>query len=250
MSVTVILPSIDPVNTRACLDTMKFVDPTAFAAEMDGAGETSPVFVGNGLDWTEGKPDVRLVVVYNTPERNSGVAGAWNIGLRMMYEHHHSWLVLLSAGVRFGESGGRDFIKTLHGATEFDVFPVGGIGPRVIEAGNDLGWHLLAIHKSVFHKIGYFDENFHPGYFEDRDASVRIQRAYGLNANAPDFQGPLWPKVETDARLDSVAHGILRGGVTVDFLALEDYFTRKWGPNEEYATPFDSGNPITWWPQP
>lgn len=248
MSATVILPSIDPENTRACLDTMKFVDPKAIPSQMgDHLGPS--MFIANGLEWSEGKPDLRLVVVYNTTEVNLGVAGSWNIGVKHMVECGHDWLVILSAGVRFGDAGGRDFLRCL----EFQCEPwpsSHGIG--ALEAADGLGFHLIAFHKSVFQRVGYFDQNFYPAYHEDNDFSYRIQLAYGIDSRAPDFVGPLWPKVGTDAYLDSIAHGILKGGVTVDFVALEERYYSKWGGHsgsETFTTPFDSGNPISWWPE-
>ncbi len=253
MSATVVLPSIDPANTRACLDTMRFVDPTHIPTHLDGFGTHPDVFDASGIDWVDGKPEVRLVVVYNTPQRNAGVAGSWNIGARAMYGHGHDWLVICSAGVRFGELGGREFVTQLSNLDLLLDITWPKTRPRVIEADGGLGWHLIAFHRSVLNMVGYFDENFWPAYSEDNDYSYRIQLAYGIDSRAPDFVGPLWPKVDVDATLDSVAHGILRGGVTVDFMALEDYYTRKWGapsPDECFRTPFDSGNPVSWWPEP
>ncbi len=268
--VTVVLPSIDPETTRACLDTMHFVDPTHIPTQLDGFGTHPDVFDASGIDWVDGKPDVRLVVVYNTPQRNAGVAGSWNIGARAMYGHGHDWLVICSAGVRFGEQGGKDFLATLRGRSARGIITIPDVleaedqarlveewqrdRPRIIEAGNDLGWHLIAFHRSVLTKVGYFDENFWPAYSEDNDYSYRIQLAYGIDSRSPDFKGPLWPKVDVDASLDSVAHGILRGGVTVDFTALEDYYRSKWGapsPYETFTRPFDDPKmAISGWPQP
>ena len=137
MGVTVILPSIDLENTRACIDTMRFVDPASvpILTGTDAHGDPDIASV-NGVDWHDGRPAVRLVVVYNTLVHNLGVAGSWNVGVREMYEHHHDWLVICSAGVRFGEAGGTDFLWAL----DFQREPWPSYGIGAIEAGNDFGW--------------------------------------------------------------------------------------------------------------
>lgn len=233
--VLVILPSIDIDTTRDCIQTMRFVDPATVPILTAGHGRPDIASV-TGPDWTGMSPDVRLTVVYNKLEHNLGVARSWNVGVEQMFEDGYEWLVVCSAAVRFGPPGGRDLIKFLGEANQ--AIP----RPKVIEAGRDLGWHLIAFHRDTLRRVGPFDTIFHPAYYEDRDWSVRFQRAYGVNANTPDFAGPLWPKVDIDAELVQVAHGIKRGGVSVDFVEMEARFHAKWGPNEEYATPYDDAS--------
>lgn len=243
MTATIVVPSIDSAYTRECIETMRFVDPATVPDVRHG----NDLVIVNGETWTDGKPQHRLVVVFNTPAHNRGVAGSWNLGVREMYRAGHDWLVICSAAVRFGEAGGLDFIPALYDAPDI------GHGIRAVEADDGLGWHLIAFHRSVFQRVGYFDENYWPAYHEDNDLSYRIQLAYGVDSRAPDFAGPLWPKVTVDATLDQVAHGIKRGGVSVDLVELERYYVRKWGgtsTHETFKTPFDSGHPVSWWPQP
>lgn len=82
MTAVIVLPSIHPPYTEACLDGLA--------------------------------PDVAAltVVVDNTVE-NRGVAGSWNIGARRVLDEGLDWLVSLSAATRFGPCGGRDFIDLL-----------------------------------------------------------------------------------------------------------------------------------------
>jgi hypothetical protein len=231
MSVTVVLPSIDPEYTRACIATMRFVDPKSVPVPTRQVA--TDIFDLTGESWHDGKPDVRLVVVYNTPEFNTGVAGAWNVGIEKMYEHGHGWLVILSAGVRFGKPGGMDLIRFLGEARAANP------SPMLIEAGRGLGWHCLAFSRKVLDLVGPFDPQFYPAYGEDLDWSVRFQRMTGMGSKAPGFVGPLWPKVDIDAELIEVAHGIKRGGVTVDLVEMNRRFHAKWGENEEYRTPYN-----------
>jgi hypothetical protein len=150
-----------------------------------------------------------------------------------MRERDHDWLLICSAAVRFGPAGGRDLLRFLDEAHQASP------RPPCVEAARGLGWHLLAFHRETLDRVGDFDPIFHPGYFEDRDWSVRFQRAHGVDSRAPGFVGPLWPKVDVDATLTEVAHGLKRGGVTVDMVGMEQRFYAKWGAQEQYATPYN-----------
>ena len=103
------------------------------------------------------------VVVVDNRSRNLGIAASWNIGIRKMYNHRADWLIIISAAVRFGEPGGLDLVESMR--THPDAMGVGG--------GLD-GWHLIAFHRRTFDAVGWFDENFYPGYFEDADFGRRV----------------------------------------------------------------------------
>lgn len=60
-------------------------------------------------------------------------------------------------------------------------------------------------------------------------------------------------KVEVEVTIESFAHGLQLAGVTADPDGLADYYAQKWGggPGDEtFPTPFDSGRPLSWWPEP
>lgn len=240
MSVVIVLPSIHPLYTSACLASLDpmlldFTITTTLGASPTRQYEPE-VRIVNGRGWENGQPLLRLIIVWNTPEHNLGVAASWNIGMEEALRGGYDWLVILSAGVRFGPKGGRDFLGWLPDIQDERPDILG------VEADGGLGWHLLAFPRHVLERVGPFDAEQFPSYFEDNDYSVRIQRAYGIDSHAPDFQGPLWPKVPVDAHLASVAHGIKLGGVSVNFESLRRRFERKWGPGESFATPYNNPN--------
>lgn len=234
MKCVIVLPSIVPEFTQACLATVhpSLIPPSELPTPPTRPQETVTHIV-NGTQWKEGRPELRLAVVYNTPEHNLGVAGSWNVGRAETLRTSADWLVVLSAAVRFGPRGGRDFLGVLSPASaKSSLIPV-------VEAGNGLGWHLIAFHNSLLRKIGPFDPIYSPAYFEDNDYMVRIQRAYDRDTKAPGFVGPLWPKVETDATMVEIAHGIKRSGVHIDMEGLKAKFVEKWGPDEAFRTPYN-----------
>lgn len=183
-------------------------------------------------------PEENILIIDNTID-NRGVAASWNLGIDEMKARNADWLVILSAAVRFGEPGGMDFIEQLDDKVD----------NIAIEAAPHLGWHLIAFHKTIFDKVGRFDENLYPAYHEDIDFSNRILIAHNFKLDPP-----YWTKVPVDATVSSYAHGTSLGGVTVDADRLIDYMKSKWGNAtgiDIYHHPFnDPSNSIKYWPEP
>lgn len=181
------------------------------------------------------------VLIIDNTEINRGVAASWNIGIDKVLEQNRDWLIICSESVTFGPRGGREFIEALDYYKNEDI----------IEAGNGLGWHLIAFNARTLRDVGYFDEMFYPAYYEDNDYSHRYQliREVGVgypggrDEYAKDFPGkPLWPKVDVDANLEGTAQGIIKTEIKIDFVDLENKYKQKWGgvsPNEKYSLPYN-----------
>lgn len=150
----------------------------------------------------------RTIRVHNDIH-NIGVSDSWNIGIDHMEEDDADWLVLISAAVRFGPSGGTDFWRALDEP-----------GLRVMEAKH-LGWHLIAFHREVIERVGRFDTNLYPGWYNDLDYGWRIACAYGL-------EPPYWDKRPFDATDMGWSHSSQLAGVTCDADAMVAYMKRKW----------------------
>lgn len=228
--VVIVIPSIVPDMTTACLASIssEIIDPTERPTPLTRLRDVC-VKIANGCLWHDGKPDVRLVVVWNTPEHNYGVGQSWEVGRRELLRTGADWLWIVSAAVRFGPEGGQDFLNVLEYARGDAL---------AVEADNGMGFHCIAFRREVLETVGPFDPIWFPAYHEDNDLSWRIQCAYRLGP--ADY--PLWPKVEIDAHLTEVAHGIKHGGVTVDLAGLAELYVRKWGGvsgSERWCHPYD-----------
>ena len=176
----------------------------------------------------DNKTDFKYIVVDNTV-KNHGVAGAWNIGVDRVIEDNIDWLVICSESVRFGPDGASNIQEALDGALENDM---------LVEAGNGLGWHLIAMRKELFLAVGYFDEIFWPAYFEDNDYSYRI-KMISDKLNKPWFP---WKKFELDASLIGIAQGLKFLNYEMDFGWLKEKYEEKWGgsPIETYEHPYNN----------
>ena len=181
--------------------------------------------------------DWDVLVIDNTVD-NTGVGASWNIGAQHCLDTGADWLIIMSAALRFGEPRGEDFLAALD-ANE---------GAIAVEAAHGIGWHLIAFARSTLERVGLFDENFWPAYFEDIDYARRV-----LVALAPGEE-QWWPKVTVDIAMAGVRHGVDLGGVKDDPDALLSYYRRKWGGDpglERWSVPFnDPTHDVRWWPTP
>lgn len=120
------------------------------------------LIIDNG-DQTEGvvAPDcVKSVRVLHMPT-NQGVAGSWNLGIKL-YPFEPVWFF-----------GSADTVY-LPGALE----KLAQASPEGITlAGSFPYWQTFAIGEQAVRKIGLFDENLYPIYFEDNDYTRRAESA-------------------------------------------------------------------------
>jgi hypothetical protein len=165
---------------------------------------------------------------------NRGVSRSWNMGIDKMERTDADWLIVLSSAVRFGVDGGMDFLQILEDKPEF----------HVIQPLATYGWHMVAFSRKAVEVAGRFDENFWPGYYEDIDYSIRLQRG-GID---PNLRGGFACDV-TDL---GMAHST-NNGVKVNDAALLSYFETKWGSvpcgdwDAYHALPWKRF-PLAYWP--
>lgn len=221
MTWVMVAPAIDPTITARWIDGLKL--PHERVLIVDNA-----------------KPRRRAAPGWNGPvyraARNLGVPASWNLGVDLMRNRGADWLVLCSTAVKWGDLGGIDFVTRVD-----DVDPA--VFPAV---SSGEGWHLCAIHTTVFDQVGLFDENFYPGYWEDTDYLYRMGLA-GLPS--PRENGRDWAYVgPVDCEYGEQAHSLK--WCRPVFGELGAYYAAKWGGpqgEETFTTPFGEDHPIDWW---
>lgn len=166
---------------------------------------------------------------YEDPDgHNLGVARSWNVGAEEVLNSDYDYLVLMSASMMFG--------PILHCTFKWQLEQFAGA--KIIEADGH-SWHLIAIHRTCFEKIGLFDENFYPGYFEQIDWCYRL-RMVGWE------QGFI--RVWVNALSQAVAgHNEIVSCPATPLLA---YYEEKWGGpkgQEQWVQPFGN-KPLEYWP--
>lgn len=225
MSYVAVLPFVYRPYLEACVETIKF-------------------------------PLENILFVDNT-ENNLGVMRSHNRGIDMMRECNADWLIIMSAAIRFGPTGGVDFVKLVLDRTS-DHYIIHAASENVMggkqqegEGGGHnevFGWHLTAFRKDVFDNVGRWDQNFTPYGLDDIDLSVRVQHHYGVGA-------PGWNTYPCDVHDTTMAHSINFAGVEAPYEPRRAYFEEKWGrdpaawQSPEYPFPFNSpDHSLAYWP--
>lgn len=195
-------------------------------------------------------PEENCLFVDDTnPAGKIGIMKAHNMGIDFMREKGADWLVVMSAGIRFGEKGGLDFIDLLDQHSSLHV--INGAGKVTFDGEEEqviaMGYHLTAFKADVFSGIGRWDENFTPYGFDDIDIMLRMKKYFGDQLKADTFP--------VDMRHVSRSHSIQLAGVIAPSDTRIAYFVEKWGRHpgawqwDGYAYPFN--NPaynLSFWP--
>jgi hypothetical protein len=221
MSTLLTVPVIDPELSIGCLDT---IHPALDLLVVDNCADPLPWY----------RPGATVV----RPGRNLGVARSWNLAIRAAVGAGHDAVAFVSAAVRFGPAGGRDLAGLDPGKW--------GVTPE------PAGWHTAVLTTALFDRIGLFDENWFPAYYEDADMIRRAALA-GIHFGA----GP----TVVDLTIGAPGHGVdtLRhqhpGNPTINYDTLADYWHTKWGLSvndatdisQGHATPFGEDVALSWW---
>ena len=180
--------------------------------------ETSIIVLDNGKQgpW----PTEPQLAVFES-EKNKGVAGSWNWLIRKAIETGFESFLVLNDDIvlQRGDSEISEIIETW-GENSFHR-------PRPF-----YNWSAFLINKTIFERVGQFDEAFVKCFFEDNDYEHRM-RVAGVNVRYEDA-------LNADVYRNSQT--ILKDPLLGDYVANREYYLRKWGgpPGEEqYKTPFN-----------
>jgi hypothetical protein len=212
------------------------------SAERGSLRPSGYIIVDNGgklsreeiLSWLspDARPDFRDLVELITPDSNLGVAASWNLIIDRAAPEP---VIISNDDVDFGSD---TFLEL-----------VVGLGSHEFVEGE--GWALFGQRFELIKKVGYYDENFWPAYYEDVDYDARLARA-GVAAHRPlsvPVQHHGWATTTALADADWLKEGRARNHA---------YFLAKWGGESrnprwngnslifQYETPFGGKPPPGW----
>jgi GT2 family glycosyltransferase len=152
-------------------------------------------------------------------ERRMGVAASWNYLIKYAIPIGHENFLVLNDDIilKTGESQISDLIEK-HDSNTF------------IRSQPFYNWSAYILRKSIFEKVGDFDENFVKCFFEDNDYEYRMK----LNKVNILYS----EKLNADVYRNSST--IQKEPLLGDYIANQDYYIGKWGgiPGYEiYLTP-------------
>ena len=154
-----------------------------------------------------------------TMPHNLGVSGSWNLLCQTLFAKGYTHVALLNDDIIWRKTA--DAIEEYIDANPNDFYL--GLGT----------WCLFVIPLTTWEKVGKFDEQFFPAYFEDNDYCLRM-RNDGLKRDmSPFFNPEVFRNSQTIAK-DPTLNG--------NFDRNRQLFMDKWGGspgNETYKTPYN-----------
>lgn len=182
-------------------------------------------------------PSVSIFIYNNNPSRyinlqqhknvkvmhsgqNIGVAASWNTMLTDMK----------SMGMDYGLMLNDDIVLSER-ITQIHEFINRKNKPQFARILND--WSIFLISMETFQKVGLFDENFYPAYFEDCDYQYRMKLAK-IETDYPNFLLPAVYRTSSSIKADP--------SLNDNYLNNKSYYEKKWGGSpfyETYTKPFN-----------
>lgn len=183
------------------------------------------VVIDNG-DCIHEVPDGTPPFTHVWPGYNMGVAASWNHVIKM--RPRATWWMTCGFDLEYAPGDLQRLIDHMENE--------GGVA--LLQ-----GFSAFALDRDAVRKVGLFDENFVPAYFEDNDFDYRCRLA-----GVPFTGLPAGMSHKISSTLRSSDH--YQAQNTYTFPLNREYFRQKWGGGpyrEVFTTPFDGGGSIKDW---
>lgn len=173
---------------------------------------------------------------------NRGLAKSWNTGIHLAVQAQCETILLLNDDLFFYEGAYCEFLRTIEAVNDISD-NVSFISTNGLETGGSpfvgkvipQNFACCALTTSAVDRVGYFDENFWPAYFEDVD--------YARRAGLLGMTVHIDPRtlVEHERSSTSRKDEDIRKNSADYFNANKAYFEKKWGGSrgsEAFNRPF------------
>jgi GT2 family glycosyltransferase len=157
-------------------------------------------------------------VIYR-PEQNLGVSGSWNMIMDYAQKVKGTHVLMLNDDIYLGKS--EQEIATIIRLWKPEFLCT------------ELNWCSFILSVDAYQKVGKFDENFFPAYFEDNDYFRRM-----LLADVPMIFNPMLNPITYRNSMTIQKSPELNNG----FEKNRQYYISKWGgqpTQEKFTTPFN-----------
>lgn len=174
--------------------------------------------------------------LYPTAGENRGLARSWNDGIENAYKRGGDVAILLNDDMLPGPGDVQRVARTALDNPHCGIVKCMGLDQRIGER-TSMEFGLTAITRLGWRKVGYFDENIWPIYWEDIDWDRRRILA-GLPVDMVNDTNAIHAGSKTSVTVP----GLLEQ-TSAWYAANEAYYRRKWGgthhEGERYTLPFN-----------
>jgi GT2 family glycosyltransferase len=164
---------------------------------------------------------------------NAGVAASWNLIIKA--NMNAPWWLICNNDIKFSPGALEELEHTMRANRGSPT--IAKILTHPAEKGS---FGAFGINERAVEKVGWFDENYYPIYFEDTDYNRRAQIAGVEMIDIPSDSTHVG-----NSSWEGDAHRKSRNEYT--FRRNRIYHEAKWGGVE---SPFDTGFPMTYWTPP
>ena len=154
------------------------------------------------------------------PHQNLGVSGSWNIIMDYANKVNATHVLMLNDDIYLGK-------------TDEQIIRMIALFQHIHFFNSFMNWSSWILSVEAYKKIGNFDENFFPAYFEDNDYCYRM-RLNEFERYNTDYLNPVIYRNSQTILKDS--------SLNQNFNKNRQYYASKWGglPSEEtFKTPFN-----------
>lgn len=195
------------------------------------------------------KTKIHDIYIHNNITENSGVAHAWNEGIKLGLEKGYEFFLILSDDIILLQEIDNliEEFKKLEKSENYLILS----GRRIIDGMTNINtqegatkmtgcdYACFTFSNKLIDKVGYFDEKFYPAYFEDNDMDYRIKLAGFTSGGSPTLKFVTRGSVTLEILGDTEKGKQIKNG----FIKNKEYYVKKWGgiPSQEiYTIPFNS----------
>jgi len=167
---------------------------------------------------------------------NRGLSKSWNQGLIRAFNQGADTVILVNDDCLFSP-GDFDKLVEYSFVNRETFYMISAMGfDRRLEQRKSLGLSCSAINLQALERVGCFDENFFPAYYEDCDYTRRAELLGLKKAVCTDTQ------IHHSGSASIFADAALTKQFEVTFATNQTYYIRKWGGDlgkEQFIYPFN-----------
>lgn len=172
---------------------------------------------------------------------NRGLSRSWNEGLHQAYEDGVEHALLVNDDLHFVGDGFSQFLDYARSQTDYGLAFLHGLETGASHHSGQIiaqGFACCIVTPIALDKVGWFDENIAPAYYEDLDYFRRCHLSGVKIVTAADVL------VEHERSKTTRENPEIAAQAGAVMQRNRDYYTKKWGPprTENYKIPF--GDPI------